>query len=277
VKGGKTPIHIQRWSPADYQADEHVRLLYARRDWRTLTFYRTFLDVAFMQGGDLPAEPEALSACLRMPVADVRKALDYCLDRLIHEEHGRLFQGRLRRDVKAELEFRESQRVRANMRWHPDGNALALPPQKSRQSPPSPSPAPAPITDNPPIPPRGGTDERSDLRTDGHGPQHGSGNGHSHKPGPRVGRRHVEDQIIAIWSNLAAIGQGQLQSHPPLDARDRVRRALREGRAPWEVAASISEQVREALVDVGAIDNSTPWPPEGWLSELDSNAVSSTP
>jgi hypothetical protein len=109
MKGGKTPIHRQPWYPADYHADEHVRLLYARRDWRTLTFYRTFIDVAFMKGGDLPAEPEALAASLMMPVGDVRRALAFCLDRLVFQEDGRLFQKRVRREVADELSYRAEQ------------------------------------------------------------------------------------------------------------------------------------------------------------------------
>lgn len=156
MQGGRTPIHIQRWAPADYHADEHVRLLYARRDWRTLTFYRTFIDVAFMKGGDLPADPEALAASLMMPVHDVRTALAFCLDRLVFEEEGRLLQKRVRREVVAELEFRESQSysgrrgglARASRRAQGKTKA-SLPesrsePQARRTPAPAPEPTPSP-------------------------------------------------------------------------------------------------------------------------------------
>lgn len=107
MKGGKTPIHIMRWAPADYHADEHVKLLKARRDYRTLTFYRHFIDLSFAGGGDLPADPEALAAVVEMPRKDVEHALSFCLGRLIEQEGERLFQKRVRRDVATELEFRD--------------------------------------------------------------------------------------------------------------------------------------------------------------------------
>lgn len=106
---GKTPIHLQRWSPSDFQADEHVKLLKARRDWTTLTFYRQFLDWSFMAGGTLPADPEELAAVVEMPRKDVERALSFCLGRLIQQEGDRLFQSRVRRDIAAELEFRQEQ------------------------------------------------------------------------------------------------------------------------------------------------------------------------
>jgi hypothetical protein len=109
MKGGKTPIHRQAWYPTDYHADEHVRLLKARRDYRTLTFYRHFLDASFLAGGDLPADPEALAAVVEMPRKDVEQALSFCLGRLITQDGARLYQKRIRRDVTAELEFRSSQ------------------------------------------------------------------------------------------------------------------------------------------------------------------------
>jgi hypothetical protein len=179
VKGGKTPIHIQRWAPADYHQDEHVRLLYARRDWRTLTFYRTFIDVAFMRGGDLPADPEALAASLMMPLADVRTALAYCLDRLVFEEDGRLLQKRVRREVSEELEFRESQvesgrrggfsRVATLAKGKPKASlpGSGSEPQARRTPAPAPAPAPAPYAcavpppDDPPVLPPADRAERA--------------------------------------------------------------------------------------------------------------------
>jgi len=259
MKGGRTPIHIQRWCPADYQADEHVRLLYARRDWRTLTFYRTFLDVAFMQGGDLPAEPAALAAVLGMPLADVRKALGFCLNRLIHNEDGRLFQGRVKRDVQAELEFRETQRARANMRWHPDQDAVAFPPQShrnaGRQSPPSPAPAPAPSpSTEPPFPPASGGD-------DGH--DHGAGT-NGRRLGPRAVRVQQASRIVQVWERLAAPWHLDI----PLDARERITRSLREGTPPWQVLGTISEMVRSELVASFSIEPDASWPPQGWLEGM---------
>ena len=150
MKNGQPPIHIQRWAPADFQTDEHVRLLYARRDWRTLTFYRTFLDVAFMRGGDLPADPEALAASLSMPRADVVKALSFCVGRLLREEEGRLYQGRVKREIARELEFRESQAEAGRKGGTMAGKGRPLTINRGSPNPPSPtplplSPAPSPV------------------------------------------------------------------------------------------------------------------------------------
>jgi hypothetical protein len=149
VKGGKTPIHIQRWAPHDYHDDEHVRLLKTRRDYRTLTFYRHFIDFSFLAGGDLPADPEALAAVVDMPRKDVEAALSFCLGRLIEREGDRLFQKRVARDVAAELEFRQLQSQRGKLGGRPKKESGGFHPEKppishSRKSPPSPAPTPIP-------------------------------------------------------------------------------------------------------------------------------------
>lgn len=147
MRGGATPIHIQRWAPADFHEDEHVKLLKARRDYRTLTFYRHFIDRAFAAGGDLPADPEALAAVVEMPRKDVEAALVFCLGRLIHQDGDRLYQARVRRDVAEEMEFRAQQIER--------GRAGGLLAGKGRQKA-VPIPAQATPIDNdrPPLGPR---------------------------------------------------------------------------------------------------------------------------
>jgi hypothetical protein len=130
VKGGKTPTHRQPWYPADYHADEHVKLLKARRDYRTLTFYRHFLDASWMAGGDLPADPEALAAVVEMPRKDVEHALTFCLGRLIDQDGERLYQRRVRRDVADEMAFRETQGTHGKKGGRPRKERLAFPEQK---------------------------------------------------------------------------------------------------------------------------------------------------
>jgi uncharacterized protein YdaU (DUF1376 family) len=153
MKGGRVPIHIMRWAPQDYHADEHVKLLKARRDYRTLTFYRHFLDQSFASGGDLPADPEALAAVVEMPRRDVEHALAFCLGRLIAQDGERLFQKRVRRDVATELEFREVQAEHGKKGGRPKKERQAFQNGKAEvsesETPPSPtprafSPAPAP-------------------------------------------------------------------------------------------------------------------------------------
>ena len=148
MKNGLTPIHIQRWAPADYQNDEHVKVLKARRAWTILHFYRQFLDQSFIGGGSLPADREGLAAVVEMPRRDVEKALSYCLNRVIFQDGDRLYQARVRRDVADELTFRAEQSERGKLGGRPKKEATAIykdkPPLFSSESPPTPSPSPTP-------------------------------------------------------------------------------------------------------------------------------------
>jgi hypothetical protein len=161
MKGGQTPIHIQRWAPADLQADEHWKLLQARRDYRTMHFYRVFMDHAFMAGGDLPADPESLAATIHMPRRDVEAALAFCLGRLVFQDGERLYQRRVRREIAEELAFREEQgkrgaiggRVAGKGRPKGDRQATAYGDDRRPLGPPSPAPAPTPA----PTPDAGGS------------------------------------------------------------------------------------------------------------------------
>jgi hypothetical protein len=143
MKGGRTPIHVQKWCPADFQADPDVKLLLKRRDYLTLAFYRQFLDVSFTQGGDLPADIEELSACLMLPERDCRKALEFCLGRLLFETDGRLYQRRVRAEVSEELEFRSVQSAHGKNGGRPRKERVAFFEEKgmvlASESPPSPS------------------------------------------------------------------------------------------------------------------------------------------
>jgi len=150
MKNGKTPIHIQRWAPADYHDDEHVRVLKARRDWATLTFYRHFIDKSFMAGGSLPADIESLAAAVEMPKMQVERALRNVLGRLVHKIGTRLFQNRVRRDVLKELRYRRGQSAKGSLGGRPRvGKGIPLP----SQSPPAPTPTPTPHNETTPPPP----------------------------------------------------------------------------------------------------------------------------
>lgn len=142
MRNGQTPIHIQRWAPADYLADEHVKLLQARRDYLTIAFYRHFIDTSFVAGGDLPADPEMLAAIVSMPKRDVERALAFCVGRLLFPDGDRLYQPRVRREIAEELEFRRSQKDRgekgAAKRWGSGGHSPAMVSPSSGDSPPAP-------------------------------------------------------------------------------------------------------------------------------------------
>lgn len=378
MKQGQKPIHIQRWAPADYHNDEHVRLLKARRDYLTLTFYRHFLDASYTSGGDLPADPEALSAIVEMRKRDVETALRFCVGRLLFPDGDRLYQSRVRRDVQSELKFREEQRgrgaVSASKRWdsttipgtraqrlsaaraigrHTDeewealldvcgrvclkcgaaeadlygqqltkdhilpisiggSDAISNLQPKCRNcntrshkdqvdlrptwwaerltkrlterinedterltgmpNPPSPSPAPTPITDpSPNLSPDGERDEQADqgASADEEAPRAVGTNPRALGTNLRATRASQVEQLVRIWLRLASVANGQMQDQPPLDARDRIKATLRAGTPFWQVAASISEQVRDSLLAVGRLNTAAKWPPDGWLEDTE--------
>ena len=110
MKGGRVPIHIMRWAPADYVNDPFVRLLVSEEDFATLSFYHLVLNWSHMEGGDLSADPRQLSATLGMRRGRVARCLQVCLDagKLV-VENGRLCHPRVVREVKEELAYRAEQ------------------------------------------------------------------------------------------------------------------------------------------------------------------------
>lgn len=171
MKGGQTPIHIQRFAPADLHDDEHVKVLESKRDYRTLTFYRCFIDYSFMGGGDLPSDPSVLAAIVHMPRRDVVAALQFCLGKLVHEDGDRLYQKRVRREVLRELRYRRRQSNLGKKGGRPrkahkeEGKPKGT--VSDTKSPPSPPSAPAPpSTPAPPSapPPAGRSDAEDDAR-----------------------------------------------------------------------------------------------------------------
>lgn len=154
MKGGRVPIHIMRWAPADYVNDPVVRLALARRDLTASTFYPLFLFHAFMEGGSLPADVEILSAIIGMRPADVTKALAFWQGHgKIHEKDGKLSHSRVSREVSEELAFRELQSERGKLGGRPKRatapEADEKPPVSDTKSPPcavrrAPAPTPAP-------------------------------------------------------------------------------------------------------------------------------------
>jgi len=298
MKQGQTPIHIMRWAPVDYHEDEWVKLLKRRRAYKVLTFYRHFLDYSYLAGGDLPSDPQHLAAVVEMPCQDVRDALTFCLGRLIEQDGDRLFQKRVRRDVLKELKFRDVQREHGKTGGRPTKKDTLL---GSKSPPaPSPSPAPTPITDLSPnlSPPDGGKRDHHEADPDqpewdaenGNGSRATGTNPRGHGTNsralgtnpralgtnpialgtnPRATRSGQVEALVRVWLRLA---NGQVQDHPPLDARDKIKAALRSGRPFWQIAGSISEQVRESLVAVGKLAPDAKWPPDGWLEDAHSEA-----
>ncbi len=165
MKGGRIPIHIMRWAPADYVNDPAVKLALAKRDLVASTFYPLFLFHAFMEGGSLPSDPVLLAAIVGMRPADVRKAVAFFVGHgKLREVDGRLSHERVVREVKAELEFRELQSERGKLGGRPKresgGLATEKPPVVESESPPcavrrAPAPTPAPTPVVPPAAPDG--------------------------------------------------------------------------------------------------------------------------
>jgi hypothetical protein len=152
MKGGRTPIHIMRYAPADFEGDEAVKLVIRRRDYRAYAFYQAFINHSFMAGGDLPDDPERLAVTLGWHLSDVKAALRWWLrEGKIVSQNGRLYQKRVQREIAQELEYRELQSARGRRGGRPPGNpdeSGGLPPalgaEKPDESPPAPAPAPAP-------------------------------------------------------------------------------------------------------------------------------------
>lgn len=147
MKQGQRPIHIMRWAPADFVNDPFVKLLAAKRDYRTLTVYQFVLWWCHIEGGDLPPDRAELAAVLGLPRTDVAKAVARCIKAgKLFEGDGRLFHRRVKREVEEELTFRSEQaelgKKGAYKRWH--GEAYG-PPIQPGYSPPLPIPLPPPL------------------------------------------------------------------------------------------------------------------------------------
>lgn len=262
MKGGQTPIHIQRWAPADLWSDEHWLLLVSRRDYRTMTFYRAFLDLAFMAGGDLPAAPDLLSASLRMPRRDVEHALAYCLGKLIFQDGDRLYQGRVRREIAAELEFRKKQSELGKKGGRPKkgggGEGEPNPTLLDTESPPAPTPTPTPITTPPNPPARAGGGDAPSI--EGGAPTNGHGL-----------RGAVLDEaiagLVAYWRGLGRFDRGAWTDEPSTVPEERNlrtwRRALRHGRLTVdELRRGIANRVYQQLITGGRAFGDEAWPPD---------------
>jgi hypothetical protein len=169
MRGGHTPIHIMRLAPADYVNDPFVRRLYQRGDYRTAAFYPVFLFYSHMEGGDLPADVQILSSTVLMPSRDVAAAIRVCKRAgKIHEENGRLFHRRVRREVQAELDYRRHQSELGKKGGRPkkeEGRPKG--PLLEHESPPAPLPAPAPA----PLPAPAPSPLGEDAGANGAGPR----------------------------------------------------------------------------------------------------------
>lgn len=171
MKGGNAPIHIMRWAAADFVGDPVVKLALSRRDYRAIVLYVLVLNWSHIEGGDLPADLEALAAMIGMPKRDVEKGLPLWLEPPVdkpklHIEDTVLFNGRVRRECVEELVYRAEQKERgveggrASARRRSANRSvdqvLDQPLErdgKGRSSPPSPAPTPAPV----PAPAPGGS------------------------------------------------------------------------------------------------------------------------
>jgi len=170
MKGGRIPIHIMRWAPADYVNDPFVRLLVAEEDFATLTFYHLVLNWSHMEGGDLPADPRQLAASLGMRRHRVVRSLQVCVDAgKLKVNDGRLYHPRVVREVKGELTYRAEQAALGRKGGQTAGRGrpketIGDPLIEDRATPigidrpavrraPAPTPAPTPVV--PPAPPDG--------------------------------------------------------------------------------------------------------------------------
>lgn len=166
MKGGHKPIHIMRRAPADVVNDPVIKLQLARGDRDSVLFYLLFMDWSFIEGGDLPADPEALAAVMGFPEKLVRRVLPIWVEAgKLKIEDTCVFNPRVRAEVHDELIFREEQRQRgaeggrASARKRSVKRTVDQAPDQTVEgasSPPAPSPAPAPAPAPTPQTPRAG-------------------------------------------------------------------------------------------------------------------------
>ena len=144
MRGGKTPIHLMKFAPADYVNDPAVRLALARGNLAASTFYPLFIFHSFLQGGALNSDRAVLAATLGMTSQQVARALKYWIAQgKIVESDGQLYQKRVRREVEKELAFREAEAERKR-RERSDRPADVRRTSVGRPSPQSEAPTPAP-------------------------------------------------------------------------------------------------------------------------------------
>jgi hypothetical protein len=151
MKGGQTPIHLMKLATADYLNDPWVKLALFENNLAASAFYPVFLFASHLHGGDLPADPTRLAAAIGMRRDVVVRALAFWTRPecgLVVIDGGRAWNPRVRRDVKAELAFREEQAERGRKGGMLAGKgrpkADVRQPPISTIGPPSPTPAPAP-------------------------------------------------------------------------------------------------------------------------------------
>ena len=202
--------------------------------------YRNLIDRMWLSGTcSLPDDDTRLRTLAGASIAEWKRVVDAVRMRLEPAGPGWLTNARLRHEWRKATNLRrvkrEMARKAANSRWDQNLGRESRPsgPDAVRmrtECPPSPSPSPSQRTNGtPPTPRRAGGASRNGRET----------------------RAAQVEQLVALWLQLAATGDGQLQDQPPLDARDKVRAALRSGQTYARVAASITEQVRAALEAVG--------------------------
>jgi hypothetical protein len=155
MKGGQTPIHFMRVAVADYLGDPWVKLALVENNLAASAFYPLFLFTSYGHGGDLPSDPTLLSAALGMRRADVVRALAFwgrpeC--GLVVIDGPRAWNPRVRRDVAAELHFREEQAERGRKGGKAKAASTRQAGAVNASSPPSPSPYPAPAPAPAPTP-----------------------------------------------------------------------------------------------------------------------------
>lgn len=154
MKGGRTPIHIMRFAPADYLNDPAVKLALAEDNVDATAFYPLFLFNAFAQGGSLTSDLRVLAATIGMSRKRVERALAFWKDTgTIEDRDGRLYQKRVTREVEQELAFRDAEAERKRLaRERTSGGRPADAVDtsggrrpESEAPTPAPAPAPAPL------------------------------------------------------------------------------------------------------------------------------------
>mgnify|MGYP001573564480 FL=1 len=84
--------------------------------------------------GSLPNDPSEIARTLGIKEAQFKRMWTGPLGQCFAEKNGRLFNERLECERKSQAEFRKKQKDKADARWHPSGNAAALPRTNKRHA-----------------------------------------------------------------------------------------------------------------------------------------------
>ena len=127
MKNGEAPQHLISWAPSDWLTSRVRARSAMTGDYLLRTVYFELLNVLYANGGEVPANPEALSDLLLLPPDEIEKRLPVLLNiGSILIEDNMVRQPRVSKELKRYDSLTEKRRQAARVRWDSDSDASAL-------------------------------------------------------------------------------------------------------------------------------------------------------